>query len=302
MTVRSAGARFFLLGALVALSAPTTFDAADATPQPKQPQARSAPTSALLKGNARAMQVGMKQAQQSRVARSSRFVTRGGGLQCVPFARENSGIELTGNAATWWYNADGVYERGSRPEVGSVLNFRPTGRMRLGHVAVVTNVLNSRTIEIDHANWASAGRISRNISVVDVSDSNDWSAVRVELSKDDTYGGIYPTFGFIYDRPDRGTMVANTAPSLSLNPAMRDHRPAAERDLVAAYTTQYDEVAEAPDDLPRAARRTGRTAPRSLAKVSARPVAYKATRATVHQVSAKQAPARTRAATARSYR
>lgn len=300
MTVRGAGTRFFLLGTLIALSAPATFDAADAAPRSKQPQARSAPTSALLKGNARAMQAGMSQARQSRVGRTSRYMTRGsGGLQCVPFARENSGIEITGNAATWWYSADGVYERGSRPEVGSVLNFRATGRMRLGHVAVVTNVLNGRTIEIDHANWASAGRISRNISVVDVSDMNDWSAVRVELGQDDTYGSVYPTYGFIYDRPDRGVVVANTgsAPALSLNAAPRDHRPAGERGLVAAYSTQYDEVAEAPDDQPRAARR-GRTASRSSARVSARPVAYKPTRATVRQVSAKPVAA-TRSSKAR---
>ena len=30
------------------------------------------------------------------------------GLQCVPFARENTGIELSGNAGTWWDKADGL--------------------------------------------------------------------------------------------------------------------------------------------------------------------------------------------------
>ena len=45
----------------------------------------------------------------------ARYGRAGGGLQCVPFARENSGIELSGNAANWWANAEGVYERGARP-------------------------------------------------------------------------------------------------------------------------------------------------------------------------------------------
>lgn len=89
-------------------------------------------------------------------------------------------------------------------------------------------------------------------------------------------------------------MLANTgtAPALSLNPALRNHRPAGKRGRVAVYTTQYDKVAEVPDEQPRAARRAGRTAARSSARALARPVAYKATRPTVRQVSGKQAPVR----------
>jgi surface antigen len=156
------------------------------------------------------------------------------GISCVPFARAATGIDLKGNATNWWDAADGVYERGSRPEPGSVLNFRSTGRMRLGHVAAVVAVVNSREVEIDHANWAgpgnAKGRVARGISVVDVSDDNDWSAVRVELGRTGEYGSVYPTYGFIYDRPDRGVMVANNLPG-------RGHAP-----RVAAY----EEVAEAP--------------------------------------------------------
>ena len=179
----------------------------------------------------------------------------GSRLQCVPFARENTGIELTGNAATWWDSATGIYERGARPEVGSVLNFRANGHMRLGHVAVVSNVIDGRNIEIDHANWAgpgaSPGGISRNITVVDVSPSNDWSAVRVALGHTDEFGSIYPTYGFIYDRPDHGTMVANnsTAPAPVLNAAPRDLRPAVERSEIATAPQQDEEVAEAADDV-----------------------------------------------------
>ena len=72
---------------------------------------------------------------------SMRYVTsgssssgEGGGISCVPFAREVSGIELTGNAATWWDEAAGQYARGSSPETGSVLNFRANSSMHLGHV------------------------------------------------------------------------------------------------------------------------------------------------------------------------
>ena len=188
----------------------------------------------------------------------------GGGLQCVPFARENTGIELAGNAATWWSNAEGVYERGARPEVGSVLNFRANGRMRMGHVAVVSNVVNGRNIEIDHANWAGpgAGRgsVSRNITVVDVSPNNDWSAVRVALGHTGDFGSVYPTYGFIYDRPDKGMMVANNttaAPLLALNTPPRDLRPA--RDRYAATAQEAEEVAEAADDTqPRVRRASSR--------------------------------------------
>ena len=173
----------------------------------------------------------------------------GGGIQCVTFARADTGIELSGNASSWWDNAAGVYQRGARPEAGSVLNFRANGSMRMGHVAVVNQVVDSRTIEIDHANWggpgAVRGGISRDISVVDVSPGNDWSAVRVALGHSGEFGSIYPTFGFIYNRPDRGTMVAAnqaSAPVPTLNPAPRDLRGFAQRDAA------YDEVAEAPDD------------------------------------------------------
>ena len=180
----------------------------------------------------------------SRFARSGHS---GGGIQCVTFARADTGIELSGNASAWWNNAAGIYARGDRPEAGSVLNFRANGAMRMGHVAVVNQVVNSRTIEIDHANWggpgAVRGGVSRDISVVDVSPTNDWSAVRVALGHSGDYGSIYPTFGFIYNRPDRGAMVASndhSAPIPSLNAAPRDLRG-------RVVESAYDEVAEAPD-------------------------------------------------------
>jgi surface antigen len=152
----------------------------------------------------------------------------GSRLQCVPFARAASGIQIKGNAANWWDAANGVYARGQAPEAGSVLNFRATGSMRLGHVAVVKSVISSREIEIDHANWAgpgaSKGGVSRAMPVMDVSENNDWSSVRVGLGHSGNYGSVYPTYGFIYDRPDTGMLASNPH----------------------STTMRYEEVAEAP--------------------------------------------------------
>ena len=135
---------------------------------------------------------------------------RSNGISCVPYARSVTGMAVSGNAWQWWTSAAGTYERGFRPEQGAVLNFRSTGHMRLGHVAVVSRVINTREIEIDHANWAGGG-VSRGVAVMDVSEANDWSAVRVSLGHNSsTFGSVYPTYGFIYNRADHGHMIANT--------------------------------------------------------------------------------------------
>ena len=131
-------------------------------------------------------------------------------IQCVAFAKEDAGIQISGNARDWWGRAAGIYDRGSAPEAGSVLSFRASGRMPLGHVAVVSGVEDSRTILIDQSHWISGG-ITRDMEVKDVSENNDWSAVRVQLRRGGAFGSIYPTHGFIYPRPDRGTVVANVA-------------------------------------------------------------------------------------------
>ncbi len=227
--------RMIAIGFALAMGAPLVAAQAEAASSSQ----RAGQHREAARGHVRAVKYGL-----SRWSGGSR-------LQCVPFARENSGIELSGNANTWWDNAQGVYERGARPEVGSVLNFRANGRMRMGHVAVVANVIDGRNVEIDHANWSGPGvgrgGISRNITVVDVSPANDWSAVRVGLGNTGEFGSVYPTYGFIYDRPDRGTMVANAGntPAPVLNAAPRDLRPAAER---YAARQDFEEVAEAPED------------------------------------------------------
>lgn len=161
------------------------------------------------------------------------------GISCVPFARQESGIDLPGNARDWWSNAAGLYARGAVPQRGAVLAFEANSRMRLGHVAVVDRVINRREIEVNQANWGRPGAVTRDVPVIDVSEENDWSAVRVAISDEDTFGAVYPTYGFIYDRPDNGTMVAAVSrpgPSPDLNPVTVDLRS----------VDQDDEVAEAP--------------------------------------------------------
>ncbi len=164
-------------------------------------------------------------------------------IQCVAFAKADAGIEISGNARDWWNNAAGIYERGSRPENGSVLSFRPNGRMPLGHVAVVSGVEDSRTIVIDQSHWNSNG-IARDVEVKDVSEDNDWSAVRVRLGRGEGFGSIYPTHGFIYPRADHGVMQANVthAPMPVLDPAPADLR----RSYRVRHTAAL-EVAEAPE-------------------------------------------------------
>jgi surface antigen len=133
--------------------------------------------------------------------------------QCVPFARLISGIQIFGDARTWWGQAVGKYETGGRPEAGSVLCFKPTQRMRLGHVAVVSRVLTDRVIQISHANWSiiegGRGKIEKEVTVVDVSPQGDWSEVKVWYDPLRDLGtSIYPTYGFIYPNAQATALAA----------------------------------------------------------------------------------------------
>ncbi|MFI4934410.1 MAG: CHAP domain-containing protein [Caulobacterales bacterium] len=126
--------------------------------------------------------------------------------QCVPFARLVSGIQIFGDAWTWWSQAAGKYQTGYVPKAGAVLCFKPTGRMRLGHVAVVSQVLTDRIIQITHANWSlidgDRGHVEQNVTVVDVSPAGDWSQVKVWNDPSRNLGAtVYPTYGFIYQDP-----------------------------------------------------------------------------------------------------
>jgi hypothetical protein len=137
------------------------------------------------------------------------------GPQCVPFARTLSSIRLFGDAWRWWSAATGHYDRGVTPQAGSVLSFRADARMPLGHVAVVTRVINTREIEVDHANWSLPGAITREVPVLDVSTNNDWTMVRVGLYEHDRFGAAYATNGFIYGWPlELGSQIIDVTEAL----------------------------------------------------------------------------------------
>ncbi len=119
-------------------------------------------------------------------------------ISCVPYARAVSGIELRGDAWKWWDAAQGVYQRGSQPKVGSILVMKKVKTMNRGHVAYVTAILNTREIQVDHANWKH-GEVHRGALIRDVSAKNDWSLVQVWYPPIGDYGtGKYPVAGFIY--------------------------------------------------------------------------------------------------------
>lgn len=129
--------------------------------------------------------------------------------QCVPYARAISGIAIHGDAYTWWGQAEGRYARGSTPKVGAVLAFAATGRMRLGHVAMVSRIVSDREVLLTHANWSRRGGVETNVRAVDVSPAGDWSMVRVWFAANGDLGtSSYPTRGFIYaDGAPRGETI-----------------------------------------------------------------------------------------------
>ena len=125
-------------------------------------------------------------------------------LQCVPYARQLSGVQIYGNANTWWSQAKGRYARGSSPRKGAVMVFKPHRNMRLGHVAYVSKVVDSRRVLLSHSNWSEIngrrGQIERNVPAIDVSPNNDWSEVRVWYHSIQAPGGTHwPLNGFIYN-------------------------------------------------------------------------------------------------------
>ncbi len=118
-------------------------------------------------------------------------------LECAPFARQVTGIQLFGEAYSWWDQASGRYDRTADPVEGGVLVFRRSSRLPSGHVSVVARRVSDREIRVTQANWVHR-RITRDESVLDVSPRNDWSRVRVWWAPSNTIGTtIYPTYGFI---------------------------------------------------------------------------------------------------------
>ena len=134
-------------------------------------------------------------------------------LDCVPFARALSGIDLRGDAADWWWRGGGRYARGGVPEVGSVMVFAQTARLPRGHLSVVSRVMSRREVLVTHANWVHH-RVSTDQLVVDVSPYGDWSLVRVWWPESDGLGSTaYPVLGFIYSGyPTSHDRIVRTVP------------------------------------------------------------------------------------------
>jgi hypothetical protein len=143
-------------------------------------------------------------AQQQFAVAQPRIVSASRRLECVPYARSLSGIALSGNAWTWWQGAAGHYARGSSPRVGAVIVLKRKGR-GLGHLAVITRVVNSREVIARHANWLNKGRIHLDTPIRDISRANDWSMVKVWYTPGNVLGkSAYAAYGFIYPKPGQG--------------------------------------------------------------------------------------------------
>lgn len=153
---------------------------------------------------------------------------RGPRLQCVPFARSESGVEIYGNANTWWAQAAGRYARERKPEEGAVLVMRGYAGANRGHVAVVREIVSDRVVLVDHSNWLNRGEVTRAVPVRDVSPNHDWTQVQVWHVPGAHWGGrTYRVQGFI----------------------VNDNEPADETPALAASEAKEvdDAIAQAPD-------------------------------------------------------
>lgn len=129
--------------------------------------------------------------------------------QCVPYARARSGVAIHGDANTWWAKADGRYERGTSPLLGSVMVLTGYARDGRNHLAVVSSLVSDREIRVDHANWLNDGNIYIDDPVIDVSPDNDWSEVRVWNARARSWGTkVYIVEGFIGPGPAGGSESA----------------------------------------------------------------------------------------------
>lgn len=138
-------------------------------------------------------------------------------IHCAPYARKVSGVQIFGDARTWWSQAQGRYATGTAPRVGAVMVFRPHRSMQMGHVAAVSQVIDSRRVLLDHANWSPVdgrrGQVEKDVLAVDVSPRNDWSQVRVWYAPlGDVGTSVWPVDGFIYATQEGPALRKPTVP------------------------------------------------------------------------------------------
>jgi hypothetical protein len=144
------------------------------------------------------------------VTEGTRVETPENPLECVPYARMRSGVQLFGNAGTWWVSAEGRYARGRTPLLGSVIVLTGYAGPGRGHVGVVSALISTREIRIDHANWLGDGAIYLDDPVADVSPDNRWTEVRVYNPRARSWGTkTYLVEGFI--GPSRASRMDRVA-------------------------------------------------------------------------------------------
>lgn len=171
-------------------------------------------------------------------------------LQCVPYARRVSGIQIYGDAHTWWQQAAGKFKRGNEPKKGAVMAFRPHRNMTLGHVAAVSKIIDSRTIFLRHSNWSPIngrrGQIENDVKAVDVSPNNDWSSVRVWYHPLKALGKTaWPVHGFIYGKGTLGgTGPVRIAVATSVSTRVQPARTKSSKEFLSAFS-ELGEPAEA---------------------------------------------------------
>ena len=99
--------------------------------------------------------------------------------------------------------------------------------MTLGHVAMVSKVIDRRTVLLRHANWSPIdgrrGQIEMDVRAVDVSPNNDWSEVRVWYAPIGDLGTTHwPVNGFIYNhKPKQGEDPFLSPAPTSFRPPMQ---------------------------------------------------------------------------------
>lgn len=210
-------------------------------------------------------------------------------LQCVPYARELSGVQIYGDAHTWWDQADGTYKRGHTPKKGAVMAFRPYRNMLLGHVAAVSRIIDSRTVLLSHSNWSPIngrrGQVEQDVKAIDVSPNNDWSSVRVWYDPMQGLGKtVWPVHGFIYSERGNGHAAPMVSRVASVLPAR----------VIPARTTPSPTFANAFGNLgtPRPAATQSALAPQFRAVPRVQQSRRQATAAPPPQARPRQAPIR----------
>jgi surface antigen len=168
--------------------------------------------------------------------------------QCATFARMFSGIQLFGDAWTWWNQALGKYTTGATPQAGSVLVFKRNGGMRDGHVAVVSRVITERVIQVTHANWSviqgGRGKVEQDVTVVDVSPRGDWSQVKVWYDPIRDLGNtVYPTYGFIYQTAQSTAKLASLSMAQAAGQMASQSSSNAGQTLANAAAASTDRIA-----------------------------------------------------------